>query len=378
MNWDGGEPEKLTNPVWLPLGDEPPPPLEDVPPSHSKTAVKDSDDDSYSPADYEVNPEKNTTATTTKSTTQKEDSGDEAGDNEAAFLSSIESSIADPAPPPPPPPPTKTAAQYIKDGDKVYLYVPPGYGDDAFGFGARYCKDMQAYFAQGDALEYLLDEYDVLDEPSKRVYLEVPFAQKDRAKSEFGCKWDWAKKQWFIHEQNAHTLKGKWIPGAQPKSGADPPYTRSNLTHFQVPFHKKDEAKGLGAHWDRAACLWAAKKGSEAETKMREAFELIPTPTFEVGKAPSNQSKCRFCGNVITKGSIRLTAVTYRNPVGGWVDYDAGWRTPGDGPPPIEWGEGYVHVECSYLYELSWVRNLKGQDDDVVELLEEAVRRSKG
>ena len=46
---------------------------------------------------------------------------------------------------------------------------------------------------------------------SSKLYLNVPFSEKDEAKK-MGAKWDVKKKKWFIESKNRHKLQmlGRW------------------------------------------------------------------------------------------------------------------------------------------------------------------------
>ena len=43
-----------------------------------------------------------------------------------------------------------------------------------------------------------------------RLYLEVPYRDKEEAK-QFGCKWDYVKKVWYIDEREDITSIMKWV-----------------------------------------------------------------------------------------------------------------------------------------------------------------------
>lgn len=45
--------------------------------------------------------------------------------------------------------------------------------------------------------------------PDSKIYLNVPYAQKDTAKA-LGAKWDPAKKQWYVPASMDITLFAKW------------------------------------------------------------------------------------------------------------------------------------------------------------------------
>lgn len=79
-----------------------------------------------------------------------------------------------------------------------------------------------------------------------KVYLNVPYAQKDEAKA-LGAQWDAGEGLWYVRE------------------GAD-------LTHFagfgiylSVPYEEKDSAKLLGAKWDHRKRRWYVPANEDIE-----------------------------------------------------------------------------------------------------------------
>ena len=71
----------------------------------------------------------------------------------------------------------------------------------------------------------------------------IPFVQKDLLKREYGLRWDPKKLMWYT--QNPHTF--------------------SNLSNYHVvtldvPFHHKEEAKQLGAQWNKYLKKWVTGK----------------------------------------------------------------------------------------------------------------------
>ncbi|UVF61756.1 hypothetical protein SEA_NOVASHARKS_51 [Gordonia phage NovaSharks] len=46
---------------------------------------------------------------------------------------------------------------------------------------------------------------------AQKVYLNVPFAEKDRAKTEFGAKWDAKEKKWWVYDDaDFDSMPDKW------------------------------------------------------------------------------------------------------------------------------------------------------------------------
>ena len=85
------------------------------------------------------------------------------------------------------------------------------------------------------------------DEPTKisrRLYLFVPFEDKDLVKS-MGCYWDPTRKLWYKTLMPDDEVDGM--------SSFDPWRTK---TYMNVPFDDKDAVKELGAKWDGLEKKW--------------------------------------------------------------------------------------------------------------------------
>lgn len=74
-------------------------------------------------------------------------------------------------------------------------------------------------FLEDDASTWALNAYDVQlvsDGRDNRIYLEVPFAEKDEAHA-LGARWDRAKSSWYVHTQNYKGDLRKWSPAYKPR-----------------------------------------------------------------------------------------------------------------------------------------------------------------
>lgn len=61
-----------------------------------------------------------------------------------------------------------------------------------------------------------LDTYALGSGSSNRIYLEVPLAEKDKAKA-YGARWDPAKMHWWCHSENYKGELTKWRPAFKPR-----------------------------------------------------------------------------------------------------------------------------------------------------------------
>jgi len=72
--------------------------------------------------------------------------------------------------------------------------------------------------------------------PSGITYIDVPYEQKDEAKS-MGARWDPDERRWYVQE-NAWSFS-RWF-----------------RRYLDVPYEQKDEAKSMGARWDPDRMQW--------------------------------------------------------------------------------------------------------------------------
>ena len=80
------------------------------------------------------------------------------------------------------------------------------------------------------------------------TYLSVPFADKDEVKL-LGARWDGNKKLWYVP-------KGKSLKGFEKYIFNETAVKRVRNIYLDVPFDDKDEAKKLGARWDKEKRSW--------------------------------------------------------------------------------------------------------------------------
>ena len=100
--------------------------------------------------------------------------------------------------------------------------------------------------------------------------LEVPFSDNAAVKA-LGAKWDRTTRQWYAPEGKPLAAFAKWVPGQQvERDDAEPsgrneasPALAESKTRLAVPYAEKDEAKRLGARWDRHARVWYAAEGAD-------------------------------------------------------------------------------------------------------------------
>jgi hypothetical protein len=78
-----------------------------------------------------------------------------------------------------------------------------------------------------------------------RVYFDIPFHEKDEAKG-MGARWDNDRRCWYAPDAECkEALMTRWRRHGQ-------------KVYFDIPFHAKDKAKEMGARWDSERKSWYA------------------------------------------------------------------------------------------------------------------------
>jgi hypothetical protein len=84
-------------------------------------------------------------------------------------------------------------------------------------------------------------------------YIKVPFSEKEEVK-QLGAKWDKEMKSWYVPEEAEQSKFSKWQsydPSTAP--AIDPNATR---VYLAVPFDEKDAVKSAGGRWDGEKRQW--------------------------------------------------------------------------------------------------------------------------
>ncbi|NDV26902.1 zincin-like metallopeptidase domain-containing protein [Desulfovibrio sp. JC010] len=99
-----------------------------------------------------------------------------------------------------------------------------------------------------------------------KTWLKVPFSEKNEAKN-LGAKWDKDQKMWFAPEGTDLQKFNAWLPEnkavAQQKEEVQEPKPATEKTYLNVPYSEKGQAKKLGARWDKSEKLWFAASGTD-------------------------------------------------------------------------------------------------------------------
>lgn len=132
--------------------------------------------------------------------------------------------------------------------------------------------------------------------PDKRVWLEVPFAERQRVK-ELGAVWHPASKRWFTGPMGARGALARWVPQGRAESASCASETAEKgvftyPAYLFVPYEDEYLAKSAGVLHSNTLKAWYAPAGSRKEffrrwsavrvwewrTKHAEAKNALPKP----------------------------------------------------------------------------------------------------
>jgi putative DNA primase/helicase len=101
------------------------------------------------------------------------------------------------------------------------------------------------------------------------TYLQVPFREKDQAKA-LGAQWDKEKRAWYVPEDMPVEGFSKWM--AKDRQQQVGP---SNRLYLIVPYSERGEAKSAGALWDNTVKSWYAGPRADQSRLQRWNVENV-------------------------------------------------------------------------------------------------------
>jgi putative DNA primase/helicase len=168
--------------------------------------------------------------------------------------------------------------------------------------------------------------------PAKeRTYLSVPYSEKNEAKS-LGAKWDKEAKSWYIEGHDLTAFK-KWISEPKPITQILPePKISAEKTYLHVPYLERHDARKLGAKWDKEAKSWYVPEGGDINP-----FEKwITRKTLNPLRDPKEEfSEALRSAGLIIDGAPIMDGKLQRVPVegGGPRSRDGAYKGHLDGHP---------------------------------------------
>lgn len=111
-----------------------------------------------------------------------------------------------------------------------------------------------------------------VETPGQRTYLDVPFREKDQAKA-LGARWDRREQSWYVPAGVDVGPFAQWskAPGsAEVESTADELRpAKTERTYLAVPYGERQAAKAAGALWDKTAKSWYAGPKADLDRLQR-------------------------------------------------------------------------------------------------------------
>ncbi|PLY11757.1 MAG: DNA primase [Sedimenticola sp.] len=108
------------------------------------------------------------------------------------------------------------------------------------------------------------------EEKADRTYIDVSFKEKDEAKG-LGARWDRQERSWYVPPSADTTPFAKWMEKT-PEASQAPEIQKAVTTERQflaVPYGERKAAKAAGAQWDKAAKSWYVGPGADMEQLQR-------------------------------------------------------------------------------------------------------------
>lgn len=157
--------------------------------------------------------------------------------------------------------PDKNNIAYLKSWAKAIRDEP------SFLYNAVKEADKAAKLILGNELIMEKETPEInVDKNNSVTYINVPKAEKDEAKS-LGAKWDRNNMCWFVPADVNISLFEKWEKVNEQDLASRKEQMQQNKIAYKqekkyilaVPYDEKDQAKTLGAEWDKDGKFWYCK-----------------------------------------------------------------------------------------------------------------------
>jgi len=157
-------------------------------------------------------------------------------------------------------------SQSAKEVGKFQVTVIGADNQPVSDFGQQTKEEaLETFFDNVDFTE----TYNRFNEKPKKVYLDVPYHEKEQVK-ETGAKWDKKEKSWYVMSDQLDVVHNKWIRKDQPeqaqeqvKDAIQDQAKSVEKTFLTVDYKDKNEVKKLGAKWDKKEKTWYVPAGQD-------------------------------------------------------------------------------------------------------------------
>jgi putative DNA primase/helicase len=137
-------------------------------------------------------------------------------------------------------------------------------------------KDLQRQIAEHEREQQTTraGQVDQASQPSK-IWIDVPYPQKDEAKA-LGARWDRQEQSWYVPAGVDPAPFARWTPATAPQARPKQSPATPQRQYLAVPYGERVAAKAAGAVWDKAAKSWYAGPKADMAKLKRWKPENIP------------------------------------------------------------------------------------------------------
>jgi putative DNA primase/helicase len=138
-------------------------------------------------------------------------------------------------------------------------------------------KDLQRQIAEHER-EQQTTQAGQVDQASQssKIWIDVPYPQKDEAKA-LGARWDRQEQSWYVPAGVDPAPFARWTPAAAPQARPKQSPATPPRQYLAVPYGERVAAKAAGAVWDKAAKSWYAGPKADLAKLKRWKPENVPT-----------------------------------------------------------------------------------------------------
>ena len=110
---------------------------------------------------------------------------------------------------------------------------------------------------------------------SSKIWIDVPYSQKDEAKA-LGARWDRQEQSWYVPAGVDPAPFARWTPATALQARPRQPQAIPQRQYLAVPYGERVAAKAAGAVWDKAAKSWYAGPKADMAKLKRWKPENVP------------------------------------------------------------------------------------------------------
>ena len=241
-------------------------------------------------------------------------------------------------------------SQSAKEVGKFQVTVIGADNQPVSDFGQQTKEEaLETFFDNVDFTE----TYNRFNEKPKKVYLDVPYHEKEQVK-ETGAKWDKKEKSWYVMSDQLDVVHNKWIRKDQPeqaqeqvKDAIQDQAKSVEKTFLTVDYKDKNEVKKLGAKWDSKEKSWYVPAGQDTAPFEKwipeSAIALDQTKVgvnMEINEPVSANTKA-LSNDEIGKKTLLTVSFTEKDEVkklgAKWDSKEKSWYVPaGQDTAPFE------------------------------------------